>query len=51
MNLSKLQETGEGRGTWRAAVHGVSKSRTGLDWTTEGIHHVTRAALGLQRSG
>ena len=35
MNLSKLQEIVEDRETWRAAVHGVAKSRTRLsDWTT-----------------
>ena len=28
MNLSRLWETVEDRGTWRAAVHGVAKSRT-----------------------
>ena len=28
MNLSKLWETVEDRGAWRAAVHGVAKSRT-----------------------
>ena len=28
MNLSKLQEIVKDRETWRAAVHGVSKSRT-----------------------
>ena len=28
MNLSKLQEIVEDRGAWRAAVHGVAKSRT-----------------------
>ena len=27
-NLSKLQETGEDTQVWRAAVHGVEKSRT-----------------------
>ena len=26
MNLSKLQEIVEGRGTWHAAVHGVTES-------------------------
>ena len=26
MNLSKLQEIGEGRGDWRAIVHGVAES-------------------------
>ena len=28
MNLSKSQEMVEDRGAWRAAVHGVAKSRT-----------------------
>ena len=27
-NLSQLQETAKDRGAWRAAVHGVAKSRT-----------------------
>ena len=31
MNLSKLQETVEDRGGWRAAVHGVAKSCTQLN--------------------
>ena len=30
MSLSKLQEIVENREAWRAAVHGVSKSQTGL---------------------
>ena len=35
MNLSRLRETVEDRGTWRAAVHGVAKSRTWLsNWNT-----------------
>ena len=35
MNLSKPQKTVEYRGTWHAAVHAVTKSRTQLnDWTT-----------------
>ena len=35
MNLSKLQEIVTDREAWRAAVHGVAKSRTWpSDWTT-----------------
>ena len=30
-SLSKLQEMAKGRETWRAAVHGVTKSRTRLN--------------------
>ena len=30
MNLSKLWENVEGRGAWRATVHGVAKSQTQL---------------------
>ena len=30
INLSKLQEMVKDREAWRAAVHGVPKSRTGL---------------------
>ena len=34
VNLSKLQETVEDRGTWDSAVHGMAKSWTWLsDWT------------------
>ena len=31
MNLSKLQELVMDRETWRAAIHGVAKSRTELN--------------------
>ena len=35
ISLSKLQEVVKDRGAWCAAVHGVTKSQTGLsDWTT-----------------
>ena len=35
MSLSELQEMLKGREAWRAAVHGVPKSRTHLsDWIT-----------------
>ena len=38
MNLSKLWETVEGRGTWHGAVHGVAKSQTRLsDSATGGL--------------
>ena len=30
-NLGKLQETVKDRGAWRAAVRGVTESRTGLN--------------------
>ena len=35
MSVSKLQESVQGREAWRAAVHGVAKTRAQLsDWTT-----------------
>ena len=35
MSLSKLRDVVKDREAWRAAVHGVAKSRTWLgDWTT-----------------
>ena len=39
MSLSKLQELVRDREAWRAMVHGVMKSRTGLrDWTELNFH-------------
>ena len=39
VDLNKLQEIVKCRGAWRAAVHGATKSRTGLsDWTTAIFH-------------
>ena len=35
MSLSKLQEIEKDRGTWRAEVHGVAKSRTQLSETEQ----------------
>ena len=32
MNLGKLQEMVRDRDAWRAAVHGVTKSQTGLGY-------------------
>ena len=37
-NLSKLQETVKDREAWRAVVHGVAKSRTGLSDYTFTFH-------------
>ena len=37
MSLSKLLET-EDRGAWRAAVHGVTENRTGLNARTATRH-------------
>ena len=38
MNLSKFQEIVKGREAWRAAVHGVAKSRTRLSNFTFSFH-------------
>ena len=39
MSLSKVQEMVKNRDAWHAAVHGVTKSRTGLsNWATTRMH-------------
>ena len=41
MNLGKLREMVRNREAWRAAVHGVARSRTGLgDWIYSGIYKI-----------
>ena len=46
MSLSKLQQIVKDRKAWRAAVHGVTKSRTWLrDWTT--TKHLRKYRLSL----
>ena len=50
MNLSKLLEIVEDRGTWCAAVHGVTKSRTELGITTISKESVITLA-GRQEQG
>ena len=45
MNLSQLWEIVKDRETWRAAVHGVAKSRTQVKLL---IMHISKLLLGLE---
>ena len=47
MNLSELRELVMDREAWRAAIHGVTKSRTRLNWTELNFHHALSKLLIL----
>ena len=47
MNLSKLWEMVKDREAWRAAVHGVTKSQTGLNNNREGVKGTLQAWFNL----
>ena len=47
MNLGKLQEMVSDREAWLAAVHGVSKSRTRLEWPNWTVLAFSRMSYGI----
>ena len=47
MSLNKLQQIEEDRRAWRAAVHGVPKSRT---WLSDGTRTSRSRALGGEKA-
>ena len=50
MSLSKLREIVKDREAWRAAAHGVTKSRTRLsNWTTKFTQKEEKRSKGLER--